>query len=368
MPTLLHNPNDMAELMHEIEWSEPLLPQFYIPEWEKEVKAKAGSVPDIFKRVSRSVWLRETLLRWPQYQPREFSEKLSLICGLVTAQENTCRYCYGVGRSQMKLMGYSEKLISDIERETQLAELDTKERAFVQFCRKLSRSTPRPSRSACDKMVDLGYSEKAVAEMAFLIVNHCFTNRVSTFISIPPLANLENLSTSFFGKIFRPLIKRRMRNMAWTSEGELDIEDSELPGVVRALKGLPAAKAVNDTFVGAFMPSQISQELKVLMFAVVARTLACSFCEEETKHMAIQLGFKEREFEEALQALDSPRLDTHEKLLLSWTRNTIHYQNGPIQRQVRELAKQVDEVKLLEAIGIASLANSVVRLAILLSE
>jgi len=358
----------MAELMHEIEWSSPLLPQFQIPEWEERVRSRLGGVPDIFKRVSRIEWLRETLLHWPNYRPQEFSQKLSHICSLVTAQENACRYCYGVARSQMKLMGYSERFIDNIERETQLAELDTKERAFVQFCRNLSRSAPRPSRADCNRLIELGFSPLAVAEMAFLIVNHCFTNRVSTFIAIPPMANLENLSTSFIGRVFRPLIKKRLKKILWKGPGELQGDETSFPGVVKALRGLPAAKALYDTFTGAFEPGFISQELKVLMFAVVARSLECEFCENETKDMASQIGIDDKEFEKALVSLDSPRLQGEEKTILSWTRETIHFQTGPMQKRIKELKVQMDELKLLEAIGIAALANSTIRLAVLIGE
>jgi len=134
----------MAELMNDIEWGAPTLPVVKDAEWEAEVKADIGKVADILTRVSRSRWMRKIILKWPRYEVQEFPRNLSDICALVAAQENACRYCYGVARSQMRLFGYSERMISNIEREMQMAEMEEKERAFVQFCRNLARSDPRP--------------------------------------------------------------------------------------------------------------------------------------------------------------------------------------------------------------------------------
>ena len=355
----------MAELLSEIEWGAPALPAVKMPEWEAYVKAEMGQVPDVSLRVSRSPWVREAMLHWPRYKPRHFDQKLADICALVTAQENACRFCYGIARAQMRLLGYSEKMITSIEREMHLAELDDRERTFVRFCRDLSRANPRPPRADCDRLIQQGFREEAVAEMAFLIANNCFVNRVSTFLAIPPMAEMEKLSRSLLGRIMRPIIARKIRSMAWVSE-ESEVDYDSFPGLVRALQGTPAASAVAYTLDGALRSEVLSQELKVLMFAVVARSLECKFCREETLSMARQLGFSDAEFDQALQSLESPRLSEDETKILAWTRETIHFRTGPIQRRVRELAEEVGEEELLEAVGVAALANSLVRLAVLL--
>ena len=128
----------------------------------------------------------------------------------------------------------------------------------------------------------------------------------------------------------------------------------------------PAAAAMNNALTGVFESETLSRKLKVLMFAVVANSLECEFCISETHAMALECGFTEEEFNKALSSLSSPYLNEHEEKLLSWTRETIHYQNGPMQQHVRELAQEVGEPKMLEAIGVAALANSTVRLAVLL--
>ncbi|MCL6265224.1 carboxymuconolactone decarboxylase family protein [Flagellimonas myxillae] len=356
----------MGLLINEIEWGDPTISVFHDAEWEAEIKADIGQIPDIHTRTSRSPWLRRTVLKWPRYEAQEFPTKLADICGLVAAQENACRYCYGVAKSWMRLWGYSEKMIKNIEHNVQLADMNEKERAFIRFCRNLSRSNPRPPKKDREELLRLGYSPMAVAEMAFVIVNHCFMNRVCTFISAPPMASLERLPNSLLGKIFRPLIGKKLRSIGWTESTNIEGDPESFPGVVQKLIGLPAAKAMHDALNGALESDTLSRKLKVLMFAVVANTLNCEFCMAETHDMALNCGFSEEEFKTALATLSSSHLNEKEESLLAWTRETIHFQNASIQSRVRELTQEVGEPMMLEAIGVASLANSTVRLAVLL--
>ena len=53
-------------------------------------------------------------------------------------------------------------------------------------------------------------------------------------------------------------------------------------------------------------------------------------------------------------------------MLLSWVRDTVHYQTAAIQNQTRALAADIGDAAVLEAIGVAALANATVRLAMLL--
>ena len=356
----------MAQLINDIEWGEPILPIVRDPEWEAEVKADIGMVPDLMTRVSRSPWLRKACLKWPRYSVTEFPKHLGDIGALVTAQENACRFCYGVARSQMRLFGYSEKMISNIEREMQLAEMDKKDRIFIQFCRNLARSNPRPPKADRDKLISLGFTPLAVSEMAFHIANQCFINRVATFISSPPMYKMEKLSTSFLGRILRPLIARKIRSQAWTPAEPLAEDKKSFPELVQALDGLPAAAVIQEGLEGAFASEVLSMELKVLMFAVIAYSLECSFCKAETRQMAEDLGFSEKEFANAVSSLNSPKLKGPEGKILSWTRETVHFQTGPMQKQIRALSREVDEEMLLESIGVAALANTAVRLAVLM--
>ncbi len=357
----------MTESVLEVEWADPILPLVKDSNWKTEVKKQLGYVPDVLIRVSGNFWLREILLNTLLIKVREFPTHLSDIGGLVVSQENACRYCYGITRAQMKLFGYSDKTIQSIEQDMLLAELEPKDRAFIRFCRNLARSNPRPSKAEQDQLLKYGFSPLAVAEMSIYIVKYCLSNRMATFISSPPMYEFERLPNSLLGRLLRPLIARKIRPRGWSGKKPINEYRGPFSNVIRALDGIPAAVIFQKGLEGAFSSRVLSTELKVLMFAVVARSLSCEFCHGATYSMAMDMGFTEREFEDALSTLTSPRLNEQEQMILTWTRETIHYQTGPIQKRMRELAQEVDDdVILLEAIGVAALANSMVRLAVLL--
>ena len=77
-------------------------------------------------------------------------------------------------------------------------------------------------------------------------------------------------------------------------------------------------------------------------------------------------GLVSAEVDAALATLHTNRLPSDQSGLLPWSRDTVSYDTPSIQRQTRALAASLGAAKLLEAIGVASLANATVRLAMLL--
>lgn len=356
----------MIRSLNDIEWADPILPSKVNRNWEAIVKKQMGVVPDVLTRVSSSPWLRVMMMKALRMMPKELPRRLIDIATLVCAQENACRFCYGIARTQMRLFGYSDEMISGVEQDMLMAELDQKDRVFIRFCRGLARSNPRPPKKERDKLVELGFSQRQVTEMAFHIARECFVNRVVTFISSPPMYDFERLSNSIWGRLLRPLIVRKLRAGSYVASKPMVVEKGPFFYVMQALSEIPAAAVFQDGIKGAFESTVLSMELKVLTFAVVARSLSCEFCSSASHNMALELGFTEDEFNDALSTLTCNKLSDQEQKLLAWVRDTVHYQTGPIQKRLKELSNEVDDDKLLEAIGVASLANSIVRLAVLL--
>ena len=67
-----------------------------------------------------------------------------------------------------------------------------------------------------------------------------------------------------------------------------------------------------------------------------------------------------------MATLRCPRLAPREAGLLAWARDTVYYEPSSIQQKTRALGAELGAAALLEAIGVASLANATVRLAMLL--
>ena len=356
----------MPRNLSELDWSSPILPAVADPDWEATVRKFMGMVPDVVTRVSTIGWLREMMLRGLNVKATEMPRHLADIATLVCSQENACRFCYGVARTQMKLFGYSDKLISNIEQDMLMAEMDQKDRTFIRFCRSLARSNPRPSKAERDKLLELGFSSIQVTEMAFQVARECFVNRVVTFISCPPMHDFERLSDSFFGRLFRPFIARKLRAGGYTGDGSFRVSDNPFSHIMKTVGRIPAAVFFQEGIEGAFASKVLSKELKVLMFAVVARTLNCNSCGSVCNNLAQNIGFTKEEYSNALSTLKCSRLNDQEQRLLAWTRETVHYQTGIMQLRVKELSKLIDNDRLVEAIGVAALANSIVRLGVLL--
>src|SRR6185503_378315 len=136
-------------------------------------------------------WVRRAYLDFVRVPLTSVSDGEIELAGLVTSQENACRYCYGYTRVRMKMLGFSDEMIDRIERNAQLVEADPKERELVRFCRNLARSKPRPSRQAREDLMAVGFSKLGTAELAAVVASVGFCNRVSTLLAVPPELEAE---------------------------------------------------------------------------------------------------------------------------------------------------------------------------------
>ena len=98
--------------------------------------------------------------------------QLADVAAFVTTQENACRFCYGALHTAMRLSGYSERRIDDLERDVQLPDDLTRE--VVSLSRKLARSTPRPVKIELEELQRLGLDPKAAAEIIYRVAYACY--------------------------------------------------------------------------------------------------------------------------------------------------------------------------------------------------
>lgn len=359
----------MAQLLQQIEWSDPILPPVSDPAWEAEVKRRAGRVFNIDLRVSPNPWVREMCVSMVSYRPVAMPQRLFNIGSLVTAQENACRYCYGANRALMRVLGYSESFINQIEREASIAELDDKEREFIRFCRRLARSRPRPMKADRDALVGMGFAPLAVGEMAMQIAMSCFYNRIGVLTACPPEVAFENMAGGLVGRLTAPLMRLMMSMKKPAQPATLDeatLARGPFGPIVATLAGLPGAANFRAALDNAFASTALPATTKALMFAVVARTLGCASSEAEARKLLAGEGLGDSEVDAALSTLRSPRLSANEAGLLSWVRDTVYYQTASIQKGTHELVGKIGNEAALEAIGISALANATVRLGMLL--
>ncbi|MDM0029464.1 carboxymuconolactone decarboxylase family protein [Variovorax saccharolyticus] len=361
----------MAVLLSEIKWGDPILPATHDLEWEAELKRRGAQILEVDRRVAPNRWLREAAYEATNYVPIALSERLHRMGNMVTAQENACRYCYGANRAYMKVLGYSESFIQQVERDVQTAELDAKERAYIAFCRSLARSRPRPAAAERTALLDLGYTPDQIGEIAFAISIGCFYNRVSTLLAVPSEQKFERMASGRFRWVLQlalPLMKKfGPRRPVQAAPDRAALAAGPFGMVAAPLAGLRAGAVMKAALDGAFESGRLSRSAKLLMFAVVARTLGCPHCEADANRLLAEEGLRPAEIESAIATLHCPRLAQREAGLLAWARDTVYYEPSSIQQKTRALGAELgDADALLEAIGVASLANGTVRLAMLL--
>lgn len=287
------------------------------------------------------------------------------IAALVTSQENACRFCYGAIRTAMRLSGYSDEQIVDLERDVQLADGLTRE--VVNLSRKLARSNPRPVRQELEALQRLGLGPKAVAEIVYLVAYTCYNNRIGTFLSLPPDRKFERSVENPFKRLIGPLIMRvsAMRTRRVGPSSPIEAEGVLAP-LVRALPDAPVAAWFAGLVSHCLAAPHLPRRTKLLILAVVARTLSCKFCEDGARADLEKLGLERGEFTRILDTLSGPGVTPEEARLLDWARETVHYETGTIQKRTRALAAAVGTEVLIEAVAMAALSNTAVRLAMLL--
>jgi uncharacterized peroxidase-related enzyme len=361
----------MPLLVDQLQWEAPLTPEFADPAWEAEVRGLFGGfVPHCLKRIGSSPWVRRAYLDFMRSPVSSLTVAEVELAGLVTSQENACRYCYGSARVRMKMMGFSDEMVDRIERNVQLAEAEPRERELVKFCRNLARSKPRPSRKAREQMGEVGFTPLQTAELAFAVAGMGFANRVSTLLAVPPELGMEAEGNKVKG-IWQKLSswmpgKKAMQGLPAADYPPPTFE-GPYGGLVRTLEGSPAASTLEVILDGAFASTALPRRTLGLMFAVVAHTLECAVCEQTAGAVLDLEGFSRGDLDDVLGTLTSPRLTEMEALLIPWARDTVWMPEQParIQERTRPLLDALGPEVLVEAAGAAALANCCVRLSML---
>jgi alkylhydroperoxidase family enzyme len=133
------------------------------------------------------------------------------------------------------------------------------------------------------------------------------------------------------------------------------------------LDGSPSAAVLEATIQAALSTSTLPQRTICLIFAVISHTLGSTLCAKTAAEALGVEGFPSSALDEVLRTLSSRELDDAEMRLLPWARDTVWLPEQPKRIQEKTLPLQsLGDRTLLEAVGVASLANSCVRLAMLL--
>jgi alkylhydroperoxidase family enzyme len=208
-------------------------------------------------------------------------------------------------------------------------------------------------------------------ELAFGAGRIVVANRMATLPALPP-KRPERLADGRLLGLLRPLLAWRLGPLLHrTGKAEFladDLKRGPYTYLVLALDGLPAAGVLRNALDAAWASPHTTSRAKALVFAVVARGLGCRHAEREAFRILAEEGLGEAQTERILADLAGPELDPVEAAFVPYARETLWYKPAPIQRRGRELLQQLTCEQFVELMGVASLANMVCRLDVILDD
>ena len=282
---------------------------------------------------------------------------------LVVSQENSCRFCYAAVRALLWAQGMSWARIQRMEEDFARADLPPRTMAAVAFGRNQSRTGPAGARQARDALRQAGLSVDEMKEIAFVAAITDFNNRAHTIPAIPTHP-IERIPDQLHVRLLRPLLGRIIRKHRYRGQvTALDpVPSYAYARLVKSYAGSPIGALLARTLTEMWASPHLTRRCKLLMFAVIARGLGCEACPQELSEAVQREGLKESALAQVLSHLDAPELDPIERLLVPFARETIWYEPASVQRHARALCGRLSGPQLLEAIGVAALANGLCRM------
>jgi AhpD family alkylhydroperoxidase len=285
------------------------------------------------------------------------------LVALVVSQENSCRFCYAAVRAMLWAQGMSTGRIQRVEQDLTRADLPPRTLAAITFGRSQSRSGPPAARAAREALHGAGFGVDEMKEIAFTVGITDFSNRAHTIPAIPSRP-VERIPDQLHMRLLRPLVNRILKKHRYRGQAmPLDrVPPYPYARLVKAYEGSPIAPTLARTLEEMWASPHLTRRCKLLMLAVIARGLACDVCALEVGEALQREGLKETALTQVLTHLDAPELDPIERLLVSFARDTIWFEPAPMQRRARALHERLSSPQLLEAIGVAALANGLCRM------
>lgn len=355
--------------MSEIEWEPCLLSQRPAPDLERRFSRATGRPGKMMRYFEGSKWIGDVIVRVSVQLMTyvKVDPDLADQAGLVVAQDNSCRFCFGAQRTFLRVLGMSEKKISLLEQDLLTGDFNAREKAALKFARQISQSKPLVKAGDAEVLLGFDFSREEIIEFIGLIGLHLFLNRLSTFVALPPQP-MEDFPDQWWVKLAKPMVAfkfKRMRNRQPPILEPLSKSGGPLSRITAALSPLPMAEDFREMLEGLWFHSSLSSRTVTLMFAVVGRALGSEHCEAEARKMLLDDGLDESEIAQILDHLASPALNEMEALLVPLARETVWYQPAKIQRRCAKAQEMMSHEQFLDFLGGVSLLNSVCRMGLL---
>jgi alkylhydroperoxidase family enzyme len=349
----------------DIEWGPSLLPDEVDPELAAKLKRMfGGTMPNVFRKVGTVPWLVELWLALMRRRHSCVPIGLIDVATFVASQENSCRYCYGGQRATIRLLGFSEKQVQQIENRLELEQLSPLERAAVPYAAALTRMLRPPTAAEREPLLQAGLSPLQVAELTFLIALNCAATRVGTLAAVPPDLQYEELPEKWFMKLLGPVLRTMMKP---ETVKPAPIPPGPFAAVLAPLGDTVGARAMREAIDGLLADSPLPRRTKLLVLLTIAQAMGSTAMRAECVLLLGEVGLTAEQADEVSQHLASPVLDPLEAKLVPLARETIRYRPpAPIQARVREATVGLPSRAIRDCLGAAAVGNALGRIGTLL--
>jgi len=354
--------------LQDIEWLDPLVERQRNRELERYAKQKTGFVPPHTRFFGACPWILRADIDF-DIGCANVSDLQELIY-LVVSRDNSCRFCYGAARMFMRVGGMSDPQIEKLEQDVETARLEPRVNLALDFARRVSRSNPPPGLTEKKALLEAGYSEAAIRELALFAGVVVFHNRFATLLALPPRL-AERVSRTPLPRLLRFRFRKIMERFTSRAPQEPPSgrhHSGRYAQLTEALDGLPHGRVLRKLLDEAWASPLLPPRTKAMIFAVIARGLGAAAAEREACRCLVAEGLAEDQIEEILANLASRDLDGREARILPYVRETIWYQPAPVQRRGRALREVLSNDQFLETVGTVALANMVCRVSLAIDE
>ena len=150
---------------------------------------KLGMVPNVLKTYgfaperlnAFSMMYNELMLA-----PSDVSKAEREMIAVVVSAENRCHYCLVAHGATLRQLTGDPKLADTIAANYRHADVTPKQRAMLDFALKITRASAEVEEPDRQKLRDLGWSERAIWDMAEVTAFFNMSNRMSSAVAMRP--------------------------------------------------------------------------------------------------------------------------------------------------------------------------------------
>ena len=354
----------MSSVLESVAWESAFIAPSPDRTLEQYARQKTGVANPAVRYFTPVPWLARAVIDLhPEYGLLVHLEQhVADLVALVVSQENSCRFCYAAVRVMLWSQGMSLTRIQRLEHDL-TRDLPARTAAALAFARSQSRKGPAAAREARESGLRAGFTPDELKEIAFVVGITDFSNRATTITAVP-VRGFERMPERLHMRLLRPLLGRLLKSRHVRGKPTPLERSPSHPcaHIVNAYAGSPVAVALERTLQEMWDSPHVTRRCKLLMFAVIARGLGCELCSPSFHRALTAEGLSPETVAQVLMHLDAPELDDVERLLVGFARETIWYEPAPLQRRARALRERLSNVQVLEAIGVAAMANGLCRM------